>query len=310
MKEYHNLGERILNEGVKKADRTGTGTYSVFGHQMRFDLQKGFPLVNTKDMSKLFRIIVEELRWFLAGSTNLRDLLDVNVNIWNADAYRNYRNSAEGEGGLDYIDFTEAMRNLPEDDPFVERWSDLGRIYGVQWRSWYVGSPYGSFATEDDIQVIDQITELINGLRNNPDSRRHIVTAWNPAELNDMVLPPCHVLFQFYVADGKLSCQLYQRSVDYFLGLPFNIASYALLTHMVAEQTGYEVGEFIHTSGDAHIYLNHVEQVKTQLAREPYELPKLIIKRKPDSIFDYATEDFELEGYQSHGVLKGQVSAG
>lgn len=290
MKQYHDLCEHILKNGTVKDDRTGTGTISVFGYQTRFDLQEGFPLLTTKRVP--FRLIFEELKWFLNGDTNIKYLLDKNVNIWNADAYRVFKQNCKKKG----------LEILTEDQfIFMAKrvGFDLGPIYGKQWRSW-----------EDRAgMVIDQIANVINEIKTNPDSRRLIVTAWNPGDLKKMALPPCHVIFQFYVLDGKLSCLLFQRSGDVFLGVPFNIASYALLTHMIAKECDLEVGEFIHTLGDAHIYLNHVDQVKEQLTREPKELPKLILPKK-SSIDDYVWEDVVLEGYNPHSAIKGDVSVG
>ncbi|NPA71798.1 MAG: thymidylate synthase [Gammaproteobacteria bacterium] len=276
MKQYLELLNHILEEGTDKGDRTGTGTRSVFGYQMRFNLQEGFPLVTTKKLH--LRSIIHELLWFLTGDTNIQYLKDNGVKIWDAWA-------------------TES--------------GDLGPLYGKQWVAWE--KPNG--------ETINQIKEVIETLRNNPNSRRMIVTAWNPADLPDesispqenvkqgrMALATCHAFFQFYVANGKLSCQLYQRSADTFLGVPFNIASYALLVHMIAQQTGLEVGDFIWTGGDVHLYNNTLDQAKTQLARTPYKLPKLVIKRQPESIFDYQFEDFEIEGYESHPHIKATVS--
>jgi thymidylate synthase len=263
MKQYLHLLQTILDKGVEKKDRTGTGTLSVFGHQMRFDLNEGFPVVTTKKLH--LKSIIHELLWFLAGDTNIKYLTENGVRIWNEWADEN---------------------------------GDLGHIYGYQWRSW--PAPDGSH--------IDQITRLIDSIKVNPDSRRHIVSAWNVGDLNNMNLPPCHVLFQFYVAGGKLSCQLYQRSADVFLGVPFNIASYALLTMMVAKVTGLQPGDFVHTFGDVHIYLNHLEQVKLQLTREPYPLPVMKINREVNGIFDFKSDDFELVNYQSHPHIKGKVA--
>ncbi|CAN5267960.1 thymidylate synthase [soil metagenome] len=263
MKQYLDLARHILQHGTRKTDRTGTGTLSVFGYQMRFDLQKGFPMVTTKKLH--LKSIIYELLWFLNGDTNIKYLKDNGVSIWNEWADEN---------------------------------GELGPVYGSQWRSW--PAPNG--------QHIDQITKLMEQLKTKPDSRRHIVSAWNPAEVDKMALPPCHALFQFYVADGKLSCQLYQRSCDTFLGLPFNIASYALLTHMVAQQCDLEVGDFVWTGGDTHLYINHLDQVNLQLSREPYPLPTLNIKRKPASIFDYKFEDFEIQNYQSHPGIKAPIA--
>jgi len=263
MKQYLDLLQRVITEGNKKEDRTGVGTVSIFGHQLRFDLRDGFPLLTTKKLH--LKSIIYELLWFLKGDTNVKYLQDNGVKIWNEWA------DANGE---------------------------LGRVYGAQWRTWR-----GSNGTETD-----QITQLIDGLKKNPDSRRHIVSSWNVAELDAMALPPCHVLFQFYVSNGVLSCQLYQRSADIFLGVPFNIASYALLTMMIANVTGLKAGEFIHTLGDAHIYTNHLEQVKLQLSRTPKPLPQILINSNVSSIFDYQYTDFELLNYQPHPHIKGDIA--
>lgn len=263
MKQYHDLLDLILAEGADKADRTGTGTRSIFGHQMRFDLSKSFPLVTTKKLH--LRSIIVELLWFLRGDTNIAWLKENGVRIW---------------------------------DEWADENGDLGPVYGSQWRSW--PTPEGGH--------IDQISELIQSLKKNPDSRRHIVSAWNPAELSKMKLPPCHALFQFYVANGKLSCQLYQRSTDVFLGLPFNIASYALLTMMVAQVCDLEPGEFIHTSGDTHLYSNHFEQAQLQLSRAPRALPKMVINPAVKDIFGFKLEDFQLEGYDPHPHIAAQVA--
>jgi thymidylate synthase len=263
MKQYHDLLKHVLDTGVRKEDRTGTGTLSVFGYQMRFDLRDGFPLVTTKKLH--LRSIIHELLWFLKGSGNIAYLKENGVTIW---------------------------------DEWADDEGNLGNVYPVQWRYW---------PTRDG-GTIDQIGQVIEQLKSDPDSRRHIVTAWNPSDLGRMALPPCHAMFQFYVAEGKLSCLLYQRSADSFLGLPFNIASYALLTHMVCQQCNLDAGEFIWTGGDCHIYLNHIEQVNLQLAREPYPLPRLVIKRKPDSIFDYRFEDFEIVNYVAHPRIAAPVA--
>ena len=263
MRQYHDLMKEVLAKGVKKSDRTGTGTLSVFGHQMRFNLADGFPMVTTKKVH--LKSIIYELLWFLKGSTDNNWLKERGVSIWNEWA-------------------------APD--------GDLGPIYGYQWRSW--PAPNG--------QHIDQISEILETIKKNPDSRRIIVSAWNVADIPRMALAPCHAFFQFYVADGKLSCQLYQRSADIFLGVPFNIASYALLTHMVAQQCNLEVGDFIWTGGDCHLYSNHLEQVDLQLSRDFYPLPKLKILRKPDSLFDYEFEDFEIAGYESHPHIKAPVA--
>jgi thymidylate synthase len=263
MQQYLDLMSHVLAKGTHKSDRTGTGTVSVFGHQMRFDLQEGFPVVTTKKLH--LKSIIIELLWFLQGSTNNNWLKERGVSIW---------------------------------DEWAKEDGELGPIYGYQWRSW--PAPNG--------EHVDQISQLMDQIKNNPDSRRLIVSAWNVAEIPRMALPPCHAFFQFYVADGKLSCQLYQRSADIFLGVPFNIASYALLTHMIAQQAGLIPGEFIWTGGDCHLYSNHMEQVKLQLSRQPLPLPKLNIRRKPASIFDYEYEDFELVGYQHHDPIKAPVA--
>jgi len=255
--------QRVLDEGARKDDRTGTGTLSVFGHQMRFDLRAGFPMVTTKKLHT--RSIIHELLWFLRGDTNVRYLNDHNVTIW---------------------------------DEWADAAGDLGPVYGAQWRSW--PTPGGG--------QVDQIQQVIDTLRDNPDSRRIIVSAWNVAELDRMALAPCHCLFQFYVADGLLSCQLYQRSADIFLGVPFNIASYALLTHMVAQQVGLGVGDFIWTGGDCHLYSNHLEQAREQLQRDPLPLPTLALRRSPPSIFDYEFEDFEILGYEHRPHIKAAVA--
>ena len=263
MRQYHDLMKEVLAKGVNKSDRTGTGTISVFGHQMRFNLAEGFPMVTTKKLH--LKSIIYELLWFLKGSTDNNWLKERGVSIWNEWA-------------------------APD--------GDLGPIYGYQWRSW--PAPNG--------QHIDQITEVLETIKKNPDSRRIIVSAWNVADIPRMALAPCHAFFQFYVADGKLSCQLYQRSADIFLGVPFNIASYALLTHMMAQQCNLEVGDFIWTGGDCHLYSNHLEQVDLQLSRDFFHLPKLNILRKPASIFDYEFEDFEIVGYESHPHIKAPVA--
>ena len=263
MHQYHNLMKEVLAKGAQKSDRTGTGTISVFGHQMRFNLANGFPMVTTKKLH--LKSIIYELLWFLKGSTNNNWLKERGVSIWNEWA------APDGE---------------------------LGPIYGYQWRSWP--------APND--KHIDQISEVVETIKKNPDSRRMIVSAWNVADIPRMALAPCHAFFQFYVADGKLSCQLYQRSADIFLGVPFNIASYALLTHMMAQQCNLEVGDFIWTGGDCHLYSNHLEQVDLQLSRNFFPLPKLNILRKPDSIFDYEFEDFEIKGYESHPHIKAPVA--
>lgn len=263
MKQYLDLLRYVLANGVRKTDRTGTGTISIFGYQMRFNLDDGFPLMTTKKLH--VRSIIHELLWFLRGDTNIRYLHENKVTIW---------------------------------DEWADENGELGPIYGYQWRSWPTA----------DGRHIDQIANVIQSIKENPDSRRHVVSAWNVGELEKMALPPCHILFQFYVANGRLSCQMYQRSADIFLGVPFNIASYSLLLMMVAHVTGYKPGEFIHTFGDAHIYLNHLEQVKLQLTREPYPLPQMILNPEIKNIFDFRYEDFQLINYQAHPHIKGDIS--
>jgi len=263
MRQYLDLCKHVLTNGVKKEDRTGTGTISTFGYQMRFDLSEGFPLITTKKLH--LRSIIYELLWFLNGDTNVKYLQDHNVRIWNE---------------------------------WADEQGNLGPVYGHQWRSW----------TTREGNTIDQISELIHAIKTNPDSRRLIISAWNVGDMEKMALPPCHCLFQFYVADGKLSCQLYQRSADVFLGVPFNIASYALLTHMIAQVCDLEVGEFIHSFGDVHIYTNHVEQVKLQLTRDPKTLPQLKMNKDVKDIFSFKYEDFEILNYEAHPHIKGVVS--
>ncbi|HEU4895449.1 MAG TPA: thymidylate synthase [Acidimicrobiia bacterium] len=263
MLEYHDLLTRILDEGVEKGDRTGTGTLSVFGHQMRFDLGAGFPVVTTKKVH--LRSVVAELIWFLKGSTNVGWLQERGVTIW---------------------------------DEWADEEGDLGPIYGYQWRSW---------PTPDGAHV-DQIERVLRSIRETPDSRRHIVSAWNVADVDDMALPPCHTLFQFYVADGRLSCQLYQRSADVFLGVPFNIASYALLTHMVAQVCDLGVGDFVHTLGDAHLYLNHIEQARLQLEREPRPLPELTLNPERRALDEFDVDDVEIHGYDPHPAIRAPIA--
>ncbi len=263
MKQYLDLMRHVRDQGTLKSDRTGTGTLSVFGHQMRFDLSEGFPLVTTKKLH--LRSIIHELLWFLSGESNIRYLRENGVSIW---------------------------------DDWADENGDLGPVYGVQWRSW----------PTPDGRRIDQVSEIMRQLRESPDSRRILLSAWNVAEIENMALPPCHCLFQFYVADGRLSCQLYQRSCDIFLGVPFNIASYALLTHMLAQQADLAVGDFIWTGGDCHLYSNHLVQADEQLTREPGSLPQLAIKRRPESIFEYVFEDFEILNYESQPHIKAAVA--
>lgn len=298
MRQYLDLLRRIKDEGVVKSDRTGTGTRSVFGHQMRFNLAEGFPLLTTKKV--FLKGVIHELLWFLAGDTNIKYLVDNGVHIWDNDAYRYYNELCIRHGVLPVTmeAFLEASQQQIASPIEGYTFGDLNHIYGYQWRSW--PKPDGSH--------IDQIRQVIDTIKHNPDSRRMIVSAWNVAEVEDMALPPCHVLFQFYVAEGKLSCQLYQRSADTFLGVPFNIASYALLTMMIARECGLEAGEFIHTLGDTHLYLNHFEQVEEQLSREPRALPRMILNPDVKSVFDFCYEDFTLEGYNPHPAIKAPMS--
>ena len=258
MRQYHELMDRVLREGIDKSDRTGTGTRSVFGHQMRFNLAEGFPMVTTKKLH--LKSILHELIWFISGDTNIRYLCQNGVRIWDDWPFATYSKSADYDG----IDMKEFAARIASDTDFAAKWGDLGPVYGYQWRFW--PGPNGP---------VDQLRDVLEGIRRNPDGRRHIVSAWNPGYIDQMALPPCHAFFQFYVVDGKLSCQLYQRSADIFLGVPFNIASYALLIHMMAQDLGLEVGDFVHTLGDAHIYSNHMDQVRLQLSREPRTLPTL-----------------------------------
>ena len=298
MKQYLDLLKRIKEEGIVKTDRTGTGTKSVFGHQMRFDLADGFPLLTTKKV--FLKGIIHELLWFLAGDTNIKYLVDNGVHIWDNDAYRYYNELCIKEGVLP-VSMEEFLRAAQEgiDSPIEGyKFGDLNHVYGYQWRSW--PRPNG--------EAIDQIQQAVDLIKNNPDSRRIIVSAWNVADVEKMALPPCHTLFQFYVADGKLSCMLYQRSADTFLGVPFNIASYALLTMMMAQVCGLEAGEFVHTLGDTHLYLNHFEQVEEQLSRTPRALPKMKINPEVKSIFDFKYEDFTLEGYDPYPTIKAPMS--
>tara|TARA_B100001093_G_scaffold406689_1_gene395190 strand:+ start:650 stop:1552 length:903 start_codon:yes stop_codon:yes gene_type:complete len=299
MEQYLDLLKEIKSNGTKKDDRTGTGTISIFGHQMRFDLKEGFPLVTTKKVN--FNAILHELLWFIKGDTNIEYLVKNNVNIWNEWPFQSWlektsqsesliMHSAEWKEKL-----TEFIELIKTDSTFSAKYGDLGPVYGKQWR---------------DFEGIDQLNQVVEDLKNNPNSRRHIVSAWNPKEIPIMIksgLPPCHTLFQFYVSDGKLSCQLYQRSADVFLGVPYNIASYALLTYMMASVTNLEVGEFIHSLGDTHIYLNHIDQVEEQLLRQPHILPKIKINKKAN-LFDYVFEDFELQDYKSHAFISAPIA--
>lgn len=296
MKQYLKLLDTICREGVVRGDRTGTGTKGIFGYQMRFDLSEGFPLVTTK---KLFlKGIIYELLWFLRGDTNIKYLVDNGVHIWDADAYRYYNELCVKHGVLPVDQVTFLAAAGVESPIEGYRFGDLNNVYGYQWRSW----------PQQNGEAIDQIKRAIDTIKHNPNSRRIIVSAWNVADVESMALPPCHTMFQFYVAEGRLSCQLYQRSGDTFLGVPFNIASYALLTMMIAKECGLEPGEFIHTLGDAHLYLNHEEQAKEQLSREPRKLPTMHLNPEVKSIFDYTYEDFTLEGYDPHPAIKAPLS--
>ena len=291
MRQYHELMDRVLREGIDKSDRTGTGTRSVFGHQMRFDLAEGFPMVTTKKLH--LKSILHELIWFISGDTNIRYLCQNGVRIWDDWPFATFSKSADYDG----IDMKEFAARIAADADFAAKWGDLGPVYGYQWRFW--PGPNGP---------VDQLRDVLEGIRRNPDGRRHIVSAWNPGYIDQMALPPCHAFFQFYVVDGKLSCQLYQRSADIFLGVPFNIASYALLIHMMAQDLGLGVGDFVHTLGDAHIYSNHMDQVRLQLSREPRALPTLKLNPSVKSLFDFRYEDVELVGYDSHPHIPAPVA--
>ena len=288
MKQYLDMCKHVLKNGYKKEDRTGTGTISTFGYQTRYNLEEGFPLLTTKKV--FFKAILGELLWFIKGNTNIKELVDQNIKIWNEWPYEAYKKSNEYQNET-LEEFIEKIKN---DNSFAEKWGDLGPVYGKQWRN-FLG--------------VDQLKKLEDSLKNNPYSRRHIISAWNPAEVDNMALPPCHTLMQFYVSsDNKLSCQLYQRSADLFLGVPFNIASYALLTIMLAKVCGYGLGDFVHTFGDLHIYNNHIDQINEQLSRTPRNLPKVIIKKDVQSITELKYEDFELVDYDPYPPIKGAVS--
>lgn len=311
---YLNLCKHVLENGTVREDRTGTGTISTFGYQMRFDLSKGFPLLTTKRVP--FKLIASELLWFIKGDTNIKYLLENNNNIWNEWAFKKWVESSDYQGpdmtnfGLrsledeafkaEYEEQLEKFKQLiVENNEFAQKYGELGNVYGKQWRAWKTSTG----------EVIDQLKQVIEDIKKNPSSRRLIVTAWNPEDVpTNMALPPCHSLFQFHVSDGKLSCQLYQRSADIFLGVPFNIASYSLLTHLIAQECNLQVGEFIHTLGDAHIYLNHIEQVKIQLSRDPRELPVLNINEDLQSIFECEMEHLTIENYNPHPTIKAPIA--
>ena len=289
MKQYIDFAKHVLENGMKKGDRTGTGTISSFGYQFRCDLSEGFPLLTTKKV--FYKGILKELLWIISGSTNIRPLVLQNIRIWNEWPYETYKKSSDFKGET----IEEFIEKIKEDEGFASKHGNLGPVYGKQWRDFF---------------GVDQLLKVEHDLKTNPFSRRHIICAWNPKEVDNMALPPCHAFIQFYVSgDGKkLSCQLYQRSADIFLGVPFNIASYATLLAIMADVCGYEVGDFVHTFGDAHIYLDHIEQIKEQISREPRKLPKLIIKNHHDSVVDYVYEDFEIVDYDPHPAIKGKVS--
>ena len=291
MRQYHELMERVLREGSDKSDRTGTGTRSVFGHQMRFDLAEGFPMITTKKLH--LKSILHELIWFISGDTNIRYLCQNGVRIWDDWPFATYSKSADYDG----IDMKEFAARIAADADFAAKWGDLGPVYGYQWRFW--PGPNGP---------VDQLRDVLEGIRSNPDGRRHIVSAWNPGYIDQMALPPCHAFFQFYVVEGRLSCQLYQRSADIFLGVPFNIASYALLIHMMAQDLGLQVGDFVHSLGDAHIYSNHTDQVRLQLSRDLRPLPTLSLNPNVKSLFDFRYEDVALLNYDPHPHIPAPVA--
>ncbi len=295
MRQYLDLLDKICREGVVRDDRTGTGTKGIFGYQMRFNLSEGFPLLTTKRV--FLKGVIHELLWFLKGDTNIKYLVDNGVHIWDSDAYRYYNELCVKHGVLP-VDMDTFLGALGVESPIEGyKFGDLNHVYGYQWRSW----------PKANGESIDQIKEVIETIKKNPSSRRMIVSAWNVADVGSMALPPCHTMFQFFVAEGKLSCQLYQRSGDVFLGVPFNIASYALMTMMIAKECGLEAGEFIHTLGDAHLYLNHLDQAAEQLSRDTRSLPRMILADR-DSIFDYTYDDFTLEGYDPHPAIKAPLS--
>ena len=295
MRQYLDLLDKICREGVVRDDRTGTGTKGIFGYQMRFNLSEGFPLLTTKRV--FLKGVIHELLWFLKGDTNIKYLVDNGVHIWDSDAYRYYNELCVKHGVLP-VDMDTFLGALGVESPIEGyKFGDLNHVYGYQWRSW----------PKANGESIDQIKEVIETIKKNPSSRRMIVSAWNVADVGGMALPPCHTMFQFFVAEGKLSCQLYQRSGDVFLGVPFNIASYALMTMMIAKECGLEAGEFIHTLGDAHLYLNHLDQAAEQLSRDTRALPRMILAER-DSIFDYTYDDFTLEGYDPHPAIKAPLS--
>lgn len=287
MKQYLDLCRTILEYGVKKDDRTHTGTISYFGYQMRFNLNDGFPLLTTKRVH--LKSIIHELLWFISGSTNIKYLVDNDVRIWNDWPYEKYKNSDEYQGE----DITQFAQKIKDDNEFAKKWGDLGPVYGKQWRDFF---------------GVDQLEDLIHEIKTNPNSRRLIISAWNPKQIKEMALPPCHCFMQFYVCNNRLSCQLYQRSADVFLGVPFNIASYALFTMMIAQVCDLELGDFVHTIGDAHIYLNHLDQINLQLQRECRQLPTMKLNKNIKSIYDFKYEDFTLENYNPHKGIKGKVA--
>ncbi len=287
MKQYLDLCRTILEHGVKKDDRTHTGTISYFGYQIRFNLNDGFPLLTTKRVH--LKSIIHELLWFISGSTNIKYLVDNDVRIWNDWPYEKYKNSDEYQGE----DITQFAQKIKDDDEFAKKWGDLGPVYGKQWRDFF---------------GVDQLEDLIHEIKTNPNSRRLIISAWNPKQIKEMALPPCHCFMQFYVCNNRLSCQLYQRSADVFLGVPFNIASYALFTMMIAQVCDLELGDFVHTIGDAHIYLNHLDQINLQLQRECRQLPTMKLNKNIKSIYDFKYEDFTLENYNPHKGIKGKVA--